>query len=147
MARVSLPPDQKSSCITTIVDSRHGDLALQQAIAAPTAPTPASPIHNVDAIVVVYDLSRDETFDRLENYWLPLIEQFYGGKVHHRLGDSAVSPLTGVSYPPFSGTRHCGRKQDGLISRYRKRSGHEEKASADRESNAAVSLCAPVHQM
>jgi hypothetical protein len=35
----------------------------------------------VDAIVLVYDLSREETFVQLEEHWLPLIERVYGGKV------------------------------------------------------------------
>lgn len=39
------------------------------------------PIENVDSIVLVYDLDRVETFFRLENHWLPLIERCYGGKV------------------------------------------------------------------
>lgn len=35
----------------------------------------------VDAIILVYDLDRPETFNRLMNHWLPLIEQWYGGNV------------------------------------------------------------------
>lgn len=42
---------------------------------------PVGPIENVDSIVLVYDLDRVETFFRLENHWLPLIERCYGGKV------------------------------------------------------------------
>lgn len=38
-------------------------------------------IENVDSIVLVYDLDRVETFFRLENHWLPLIERCYAGKV------------------------------------------------------------------
>lgn len=130
MTRVRLPPDPHlSSCITTIVDSQGGDVALLQAAvsrgvgmrrssegslqalleraqasssetggggAAATAtassppssersPPPSSggydAIDNVDSIVLVYDLDRVETFFRLENHWLPLIERCYGGKV------------------------------------------------------------------
>jgi len=36
---------------------------------------------NVDAMVLVYDLSREETFNRLEDYWLPLIERCYRGNI------------------------------------------------------------------
>ena len=39
------------------------------------------PIEHVDSIVLVYDLDRVETFFRLENHWLPLIERCYVGKV------------------------------------------------------------------
>lgn len=38
-------------------------------------------IENVDSILLVYDLDRDETFFRLENHWLPLIERCYNGEV------------------------------------------------------------------
>ena len=36
---------------------------------------------NVDSIILVYDLDRVETFFRLENHWLPLIERCYNGEV------------------------------------------------------------------
>lgn len=36
-------------------------------------------IENVDSIILVYDLDRDETFFRLENHWLPLIERCFNG--------------------------------------------------------------------
>ena len=39
----------------------------------------ASPYRNVDAIILVYDLGRIETFNRLESHWLPLIEKCYNG--------------------------------------------------------------------
>jgi hypothetical protein len=70
MARVQLPPDPRSSCITTIVDSQSGDRAIMD-----------GSMETVDAIVLVYDLSREETFVQLEEHWLPLIERVYGGKV------------------------------------------------------------------
>ena len=38
-------------------------------------------VENVDSILLVYDLDRVETFFRLENHWLPLIEKCYDGKV------------------------------------------------------------------
>jgi hypothetical protein len=38
-------------------------------------------IENVDSIILIYDLDRDETFFRLENHWLPLIERCYNGAV------------------------------------------------------------------
>lgn len=40
-----------------------------------------SPYRNVDAIILVYDLDRSETFDRLSNHWLPLIDKCYDGKM------------------------------------------------------------------
>ena len=36
-----------------------------------------SPFRNVDAAILVYDLDRIDTFNRLEEHWLPLIEQCY----------------------------------------------------------------------
>ena len=38
-------------------------------------------IENVDSIILIYDLDRDETFFRLENHWLPLIERCFNGEV------------------------------------------------------------------
>lgn len=38
-------------------------------------------IENVDSIILVYDLDREETFFRMENHWLPLIERCYNGGV------------------------------------------------------------------
>ena len=40
-----------------------------------------SPYRNVDAIILVYDLERPETFDRLSSHWLPLIDKCYDGKL------------------------------------------------------------------
>ena len=36
---------------------------------------------HVDSIILVYDLGRIETFDRLESHWLPLIDWRYNSKV------------------------------------------------------------------
>eukprot|EP00533_Pseudo-nitzschia_delicatissima_P003269 CAMPEP_0116087976 /NCGR_PEP_ID=MMETSP0327-20121206/5635_1 /TAXON_ID=44447 /ORGANISM="Pseudo-nitzschia delicatissima, Strain B596" /LENGTH=862 /DNA_ID=CAMNT_0003579049 /DNA_START=382 /DNA_END=2970 /DNA_ORIENTATION=- len=38
-------------------------------------------IENVDSIILIYDLDRDETFFRLENHWLPLIERCFNGEL------------------------------------------------------------------
>ena len=43
--------------------------------------TSKSGIESVDSIILIYDLDRDETFFRLENHWLPLIERCYNGGV------------------------------------------------------------------
>ena len=40
-------------------------------------------IENVDSIILIYDLDRDETFFRLENHWLPLIERCFNGEVRY----------------------------------------------------------------
>jgi hypothetical protein len=104
MTRVRLPPDPENSCITTIVDSQGGDVALSSALATMSIPTGDSAassaslsslrksissnalnnlggVEKVDSIILVYDLDRDETFFRLENHWLPLIERCYNGEV------------------------------------------------------------------
>ena len=68
MTRVRLPPDPSSNnCITTIVDSSSALLA--------------GGMGDIDCIVLVYDLDRVETFYRLENHWLPLIERCFSGEV------------------------------------------------------------------
>lgn len=108
MTRVRLPPDPENSCITTIVDSQRGDAALTSAVAAMSISKGAAAaaggsttaslsslqkslsasttsvvggIENVDSVILIYDLDRDETFFRLENHWLPLIERCYNGGV------------------------------------------------------------------
>jgi hypothetical protein len=42
---------------------------------------PLGPLGSVDSIVLVYDLDRVDTFHRLEDHWLPLIERCYGDRV------------------------------------------------------------------
>lgn len=69
MTRVQLPKSSENPSTTTIVDSQNGDTAL-------TSATP-----KVDSVILVYDLSRPETFARLEQHWLPLLERAYQGKV------------------------------------------------------------------
>jgi mitochondrial Rho GTPase 1 len=49
---------------------------------ANTSTVPAGGVENVDSIILVYDLDRVETFFRLENHWLPLIERCYNGEVN-----------------------------------------------------------------
>ena len=109
MTRVRLPPDPENSCITTIVDSQGGDAALTSAVATMSLSSGGATggaavgsstslsslqkslssatnsnvggIENVDSIILIYDLDREETFFRLENHWLPLIERCYSGGV------------------------------------------------------------------
>ena len=56
-------------------------LSLQKSLSGATAGGYVGGIENVDSIILVYDLDRDETFFRLENHWLPLIERCYSGGV------------------------------------------------------------------
>lgn len=44
-------------------------------------PSAMGGIENVDSIILIYDLDRDETFFRLENHWLPLIERCFNGEL------------------------------------------------------------------
>lgn len=88
MTRVQLPPDPGTLCTTTIIDSQDADAALMQAMrggdnsfsSSSSSPSQAS-IDHVDSIVLVYDLHRDETFRRIEQHWLPLLQQYYQGRV------------------------------------------------------------------
>jgi hypothetical protein len=54
---------------------------IESFASAAAASTGGNTIENVDSIVLVYDLDRVETFFRVENHWLPLIERCYAGKV------------------------------------------------------------------
>lgn len=78
MTRVRLPiaiatteGGRGGSYVTTIVDTQNGDATLA-AVASNSAPS-----EPIDAIVLVYDLDRPSTFQRLESHWLPLIERCY----------------------------------------------------------------------
>lgn len=56
-------------------------MPLLRPFAPAAAATSLGGIENVDSIILIYDLDRDETFFRLENHWLPLIERCYNGGV------------------------------------------------------------------
>ncbi|GAX24013.1 mitochondrial Rho GTPase 1 [Fistulifera solaris] len=90
MTRVQLPPDPGMLCTTTIIDSQEADVALMEALATrgdhsltslKSTTSSAPSIDHVDSIVLVYDLPRAETFRRIEQHWLPLIQQYYQGKI------------------------------------------------------------------
>ena len=69
--------------ILTLKEGESKKSTKGQPVPALLAPT--SPFRNVDAIVLVYDLDRVETFYRLENHWLPLIERCYSAEVRSLL--------------------------------------------------------------
>lgn len=48
------------------------------------APLDFGGLEEVDSIILVYDLDRVETFFRLEQHWLPLIERCFRGKVSQK---------------------------------------------------------------
>lgn len=92
MTRVQIPPDPGIPCTTTIIDSQEADIALTEGLAIRADTSLASlkssslstsqiSIDHVDSIVLVYDLHRAETFRRIEQHWLPLIQQYYQGRV------------------------------------------------------------------
>ena len=87
MTRVQLPPDPL--CTTTIIDSQEADVALMEAMrgndSMKSSSSSVSSIDHVDSIVLVYDLHRAETFRRIEQHWLPLIQQYYQGRVRAKI--------------------------------------------------------------
>lgn len=95
-----------AGCVTTIVDTQRGDTEFVAGVSPFSSPMSTSQLSesdnealpmksidttsksifatnldNVDVIVLVYDLARAETFNRLEGHWLPLIEQYYNGEI------------------------------------------------------------------
>jgi len=54
--------------------------SLQNTISLDDAPI-GFRVNDIDSIVLVYDLERMETFSRIEDHWLPLIEKCYHGEV------------------------------------------------------------------
>ena len=82
----------KTTVTTAIVDSQRGDVAFMprsvrttttSGAGAPPVAVPPPP-KQVDSILLVSDLSRPETLTRLEQHWLPLLEEAYHGKVRER---------------------------------------------------------------
>lgn len=82
----------RTTVTTILVDSQCADVAFQQqqqqqlaTVAIATIPSSLPMIlpQAVDSILLVHDLSRPETLTRLEQHWLPLIEQVYQGKVRY----------------------------------------------------------------
>ena len=109
MTNAVLPPSEADSkCITRIIDSQLGDQALisdiqsrnggsedstgsltsfmntsketSSSLSSSTPPAVTTSVRT-DAIILVYDLNRIETFYRLESHWLPLIERCYDTEV------------------------------------------------------------------
>lgn len=151
MTNAVLPPSEsESKCITRIVDSQQGDQALISEIksqnlgsgdstgsltsymntskgtsSASSAPA-ATPSIRVDAVILVYDLNRIETFYRLESHWLPLIERRYDGEVRLLLPPCKclydtlfVTCLTMRSLLValfITDAGNSGRKQDGHLA-------------------------------
>eukprot|EP00548_Thalassiothrix_antarctica_P017570 CAMPEP_0194189098 /NCGR_PEP_ID=MMETSP0154-20130528/57573_1 /TAXON_ID=1049557 /ORGANISM="Thalassiothrix antarctica, Strain L6-D1" /LENGTH=473 /DNA_ID=CAMNT_0038910033 /DNA_START=1 /DNA_END=1419 /DNA_ORIENTATION=+ len=104
MTRIRLPPDLGTQVVTTICDSKadkasamlstarsNGSLTFLSSqqkeyekigtLASNTTTNSTVQQKGVDSIILVYDLHKFETFVRLENHWLPLIERHYNGKV------------------------------------------------------------------
>ncbi|KAL7547794.1 hypothetical protein ACHAWF_011059 [Thalassiosira exigua] len=55
---------------------------------------------SVDAIVLVYDLDRIETFHRLEDHWLPLIEECFGGDLPVIVAGNKADPSSASQNSP-----------------------------------------------
>mmetsp|Transcript_7729 Transcript_7729/g.11232 ORF Transcript_7729/g.11232 Transcript_7729/m.11232 type:complete len:780 (-) Transcript_7729:360-2699(-) len=124
MTRVRLPPEPETQVVTTICDSTVEDataalstvpsndsltfLLSSQKQDEKRVPTKTDPniVNNamepkVDCIILVYDLDRIETFYRLENHWLPMIEKYYDGEVPVIVAgnkmDLVLSTQTGIA--------------------------------------------------
>lgn len=116
MTRVQLPRSDKQP-VTTIVDSQQGDLALAHG---------SSPPPRVDSVVLVYDLSRTETFTRLEQYWLPLLERAYNGKIPVIVAENKYDLYVAASASSTEATSNVANNQfhrspseDALLQRKR----------------------------
>lgn len=88
VAAMSLSPtggaastDSFSSFMQRAEASRISSTSTPAQLGASTSSVPAFGVENVDSIILVYDLDRVETFFRLENHWLPLIERCYNGEM------------------------------------------------------------------
>jgi len=70
----------------------------------------------VDAIVLVYDLDRLETFYRLENHWLPLIEKCYNGEVPVIVAGNKIDLIRPTSHTTDTEEQSLIRSRQLLVS-------------------------------
>lgn len=76
-----------------------------------------SPYRNVDAIILVYDLDRSETFDRLSNHWLPLIDKCYNGEMPVIIAGNKMDLLSAsVSAPASTENQQSIRSRQEIIA-------------------------------
>ena len=71
--------DSENRRCSSLTSSSSSGQQYNESAAALLAAT--SPFQSANAIILVYDLDRIETFHRLEHHWLPLLEQCYIGEV------------------------------------------------------------------
>mmetsp|Transcript_41485 Transcript_41485/g.125676 ORF Transcript_41485/g.125676 Transcript_41485/m.125676 type:complete len:931 (-) Transcript_41485:133-2925(-) len=78
----------------------------------------AGGIENIDSIVLVYDLDRVETFYRLENHWLPLIERCYNGELPVILAGNKMDLFgqSGAAAAATSDERSLARSRQQIVS-------------------------------
>ncbi|CAB9517375.1 Mitochondrial Rho GTPase 2 [Seminavis robusta] len=91
VAAMSLTGTSAAAAAKSSTDSFSNFMQRAEASRISTASTPhlgastssvsSAGVDNVDSIILVYDLDRVETFFRLENHWLPLIERCYNGEM------------------------------------------------------------------
>lgn len=76
-----------------------------------------SPLRNVDAIVLVYDLDKMETFNRLESHWLPLIERCYNDELPVIIAGNKMDLLhQSSSVASVSDNQHFARSRQNIIA-------------------------------
>lgn len=96
LTRVFLPPE--NGCTVTLIDTRGGDETMKNSHSEM-----GCPFGHVDSIVLVFDASRVETFHRMNNLWLPLIEHFFGGDVPVVVAGNKVDAAEDKSEPHGAG--------------------------------------------
>jgi len=73
-------------------------------------------IENVDSIILIYDLDRDETFFRLENHWLPLIERCYNGELPVIIAGNKMDLFLPSSSAGVSDEQVLARSRQQIVS-------------------------------
>jgi len=104
LTKINLPPE--NGCTVTLVDTRQGDEILKNSHSEI-----GCPFGHVDSIVLVFDVSRVETFHRLNNLWLPLIEHFFDGNVPVVVAGNKVDATEDESEP-----HRMGPTSDQIVS-------------------------------
>jgi len=71
---------------------------------------------DIDAIVLVYDLDRVETFYRLENHWLPLIERCFSGELPVIIAGNKMDLFSQMSAAAASDEQALARSRQQIVS-------------------------------
>jgi hypothetical protein len=109
-------PDTGSSMSMSARTAMNMNTAMNTNTATDANANAAAGMDKVDSIILVYDLDRVETFFRLENHWLPLIERCYNGKVPVIVAENKMDLFRPSSSAAMTDEQALARKRQQIVS-------------------------------